>query len=271
MTLEQSASARCIDRLRRYPIVSDVVDERDPMHEERNYLMLGRAGLDAIRLALLCAQKEEPASILDFASGYGRVLRFLRAEYPQARIAACDIDHDAVDFCTQHFGAEPIYGREHPELSSESYELIWVGSLFTHLDAPAWPLFFDAFQRSLVPGGLLVFTVHGRTIMERLSSDGWVHYLPNEERCRALVERSAAEGFAFEPYPEREHRPEPSVYGVSLTKPEWIWNFLRSRYPDLLVTNYIEDRWGGQDVIGCVKVAEGSRPFRQPLRHPNLD
>ena len=263
-----------MEALRRYPAVSDETVPDDPMWDPGNYVMLGRAGLDAIRLTMLCAQKGVPASVLDFASGYGRVTRFLRVEYPDARIAVCDIDHRAVDFCAERFGAEPIYGHEHPaEVEfSEPFDLVWVCSLFTHLDLPMWEEFFMFFERAIVPGGLLVFTVQGRAIRARLRDPSFgSYYLNSPERNRELAD--SLDGFGFMEYdttPEqRRARQEPSRYGISLIEPAWLWHFLDR--PTWKITSYIEDRWGGQDVVGAVRWEQGIRPFRQPLRHPNRD
>lgn len=47
--------------------------------------------------------------ILDLPSGAGRVLRALRAGFPDASIVACDLMRDGVDFCAREFGAIPVY------------------------------------------------------------------------------------------------------------------------------------------------------------------
>ena len=93
-----------------------------------------------------------------------------RPSSPSARLGAGDIDHDGVDFCAATFGATPVYGREDPadvEIDAP-YELIWCGSLFTHLPPERWEGFLALFERALAPGGLLVFTTHGRRIAERI-------------------------------------------------------------------------------------------------------
>lgn len=262
-----------MEALRRYPVVTDETLPGDPMWDGGNYLMLGRAGLDVIRLALLCAQKAQPASVLDFASGYGRVTRFLAAEYPTARLAACDIDRRSVDFCAERFGSEPIYGHENPAQVEfgEPFDLVWVGSLLTHLPEPGWGAFFDFFERAVAPGGLLVFTFQGRAIAKRLRDEQFAgHYLGDRERNAALAESVRETGFAFTEYGVRGDRPHPSSYGVSLCEPWWVWKFLGDR-PDWLVVSHMEGRWGAQDVVGALRTQEGLRTMRHPLRHPNRD
>src|SRR5437588_824000 len=48
------------------------------------------------------------------------------------------------------------------------YDLIWVGSLLTHLDAPRWSVFFELFGSALAPDGVCVFTCHGHTAAEMI-------------------------------------------------------------------------------------------------------
>src|SRR6185436_1772186 len=116
--------------------VIEEVSPRDTMFRDRQrYLNSGRRGLECIRLGMMAAGQTEVQSALDLPSGHGRVLRWIKAEFPAARLGACDIDRDGVDFCAATFGASPVYGREDPaEVEiDDPYDLIWSGSLFTHL------------------------------------------------------------------------------------------------------------------------------------------
>ena len=42
------------------------------------------------------------------------------------------------------------------------FDLIWVGSLLTHLDNDHWSAFLKVFSTALRDRGLLIFTTHGR-------------------------------------------------------------------------------------------------------------
>ncbi|WP_373458513.1 class I SAM-dependent methyltransferase [Neorhizobium huautlense] len=82
------------------------------------------------------ANKKELKRILDFPCGHGRALRYLRAAYPDADIFVSDINEPGVEFCRTQFGARPF--RSYVELENTeltpSMDLIWCGSLLTHLD-----------------------------------------------------------------------------------------------------------------------------------------
>jgi SAM-dependent methyltransferase len=241
-----------------------------------HYHSLGWIALDCIRLGLLLAQKESVSSILDLPSGHGRVARILRAEYPDARLTACDIDRDGVDFCAEAFDARPVYGHERPpeiELG-DTFDLIWSGSLLTHMDSPQWEAFLDLFESALVPGGVLVFSASGRCIARRLRDPKFADmYLDSEQRREEILRRYAETGFGYADYqlPDdfRESLSLPRNFGISLAAPSWVCSKIEQR-TGLQLLAYLEGRWGAQDVIACVRVPEVREDpprFRVPLGH----
>lgn len=125
---------------------------------------------DAVRAAGL--RPERIRRILDLPCGHGRVLRFLRAAYPHAEIVACDLNASGVAFCAREFGAVPVLSEvevENVDLSG-GFDLIWCGSLLTHLPLSRGERFARWFARQLSPGGVWVGTFHGRRCEESLAS-----------------------------------------------------------------------------------------------------
>ena len=117
--------------------------------------------------------RSQVAEILDLPWGHGRVLRHLKMAFPTARITACDLKRDGVDFCASQFDAIPVYARESPVENKPEpgrFDLIWVGSLLTHLDAPRWRDFLECFRRWLRPCGVWVFSTHGRETYRHLAT-----------------------------------------------------------------------------------------------------
>lgn len=210
-----------------------------------HYFRAGRDAVRAIVLAMLSAKKAQATRILDMPCGHGRVLRFLQSAFPEASLTACDIDREVVDFCAQTFGATAIYSSEDldgVELKS-TFDLIWVGSLFTHLDRHHW----DALVRLLVPSlernGLLVFTTHGRFAAMNLAAG--FEYHPDPAIQRMLLDEYVATGFAYRPYELN------TSYGVSLSSPRWIMSQLMS-IDSLRLVSFTEMGWDDhQDVVCC--------------------
>ncbi|MGH2979925.1 MAG: class I SAM-dependent methyltransferase [Solirubrobacterales bacterium] len=246
-----------------YP--SGVIEEispRDQMFRVRErYLRAGQKGLDCIRLGMVAAGKTAVDSALDLPCGYGRVLRWIRAEFPAARLGGCDIDHHGVDFCAATFGAEPVYGRADPAdvVIDAPYDLIWSGSLFTHLPPEQWDGFLELFERALGPGGLVVFTTHGRRIAQ-LMRDPERRRAYNPIDHDALLSDYEREGIAYVEYahdPEqRERLALPSTYGISLTRPSAVCAIVERR-PGLQLVGFTEGRFNGQDLVSAVRPAGG--------------
>jgi len=141
-------------------------DEEMPIQDIEIYFSAGRSAVACINLAMNAAQKSasDVRRILDLPCGHGRILRYLKAAFPEADITACDIRRDAVDFCASTFGAVPVYSHDDPakiSLEHNVFDLIWVGSLFTHLDVDLWSSFLSLFRSFLQPSGVLVFSTHG--------------------------------------------------------------------------------------------------------------
>src|SRR5215470_6242471 len=115
-------------------------NERMAPGDKGHYFRVGLSALESIRVSLQAAGKSaaDVRHILDLPCGHGRVLRYLKAGFPAAEITACDLMRDGVDFCASTFGAVPVYSHDDPAkipLGHNVFDLIWVGSLFTHFDA----------------------------------------------------------------------------------------------------------------------------------------
>ena len=125
------------------PMIREI-SPRDQMHyagrpfADEHYFHVGASSLRCIDVALRSAgiERIDIRRVLDMPCGHGRVMRYIRAEFPHAEITACDLDRDGVDFCAKAFGAHRLYSQEDIKsiaLPGPGFDLIWVGSLFTHL------------------------------------------------------------------------------------------------------------------------------------------
>jgi SAM-dependent methyltransferase len=201
------------------------------------YLNVGRSAIACITIPMILTGKTSVEAILDLPCGHGRVCRWLRARFPDARIVACDLLRDGVDFCAEQFGAIPVYSKVRPrEIPiEERFDLIWVGSLLTHLDAPLWDEFLEFFIDRLMPNGLLVFTTHGRWPALRDGSNPKVR------------EPYLKRGFGYVPMPEQE------FYGTSASSPAWVTDAL-VWYDTIRIVSYVERCWNDhQDMVALVK------------------
>jgi len=232
--------------------VAKEIAKKDGMFKkgyEEHYFSVGRSALECVRLAMMAGKKREFRRILDLPCGHGRVLRALKGAFPKAEFTACDLERAGVDFCVEKFGAKGNYSDAAPgRIDLEGgYDLIWSGSLLTHLDEGAYAEFLRVFAGWLAPGGLLVATTHGRHVAERLRA-GTHPYLLAPEALPKVVAAYDAGGFGYSDYPGG------AGYGVSVNTPEWLMRRV-CEVPGLRVVMYGEKLWDShQDVLGCIKV-----------------
>ncbi len=101
-------------------------------------------------------------SFLDFASGYGRLTRFLVQDLPAERIWVSDIQAEAVAFQRSELGVHGFVSTLDPDAleCDELFDCIFVVSLFSHLPPTTFVRWLKKLYSLLKPGGLLAFTVH---------------------------------------------------------------------------------------------------------------
>ena len=238
------------------------------------YFETAQWALRPIRLALLAARKTGVTSVLDLPCGHGRILRALRAEFPDARIVACDINREYVDFCAAAFDAIPVYASEDPRETQleERFDLIWCGSLLTHVDAALWTAFLQLFESLLEPGGVLVFSTSGRFAADRARA-GKAPGL-TEEEAQAMLRDYEHSGFGYGRYSDegrdyRRSRALPDDYGLTLAAPWWVCARIQEDAPKLDMLGFLAGgygpRWGakrqannlnGQDIVSCIRMRD---------------
>ncbi|HEY4301510.1 MAG TPA: class I SAM-dependent methyltransferase [Candidatus Didemnitutus sp.] len=186
-------------------------------------------------------------SILDLPCGHGRVSRWLRAGLPGASLTACDLQADGVAFCAEHLGARGVIARadeSHWASLDEKFDIIWCGSLLTHLAEQQWTALLDRFFQRLKPGGALIVTTHGLVAFDLLCT-GEKDYGLDEAALARLRDETTARGFGFAGYREQPD------YGISMSHPGWVAEFLSARI-GLRVREFLATGWGGhQDIFVC--------------------
>ena len=207
-----------------------------------HYLLVGASALDAILSAVLLSDRPDPARILDFGSGAGRVTRWLKAAYPTAQLCCCDLRSQDVAFCRLVFEADTWVSSTDVEALDfhGDYDLIWMGSVLTHLEESVSRRLVDKAMEALNPFGLLVATTIGRTA--RAIQDREPIFLA-EEKWPLLKRGYDEKGYGYVDYEEQQG------YGLSLTNPTWITS-LATRHPGRRLVMASERAWDSvQDVF----------------------
>jgi SAM-dependent methyltransferase len=251
---------KSMDYWRRYARAADRVVRAVPdadhvfQQEGRDLALYHFNGLSALRVivtGLITYDIREPSSFLDFGSAYGRVLRYFKAAFPEAKLTAADLRPDALAYCAETFGATPVMSAANfAEVQlPQQHDVIWLGSVFTHFDAANCKILLEGMLANLADGGLLVFSLHGRIYPQEVQPRRW-KIMEDAAFAVANAEYEAT-GFGYRDYPGR-----PGV-GASLTSPAWVFEQLRARRD--VMFGYQERVWTGWHDIAYVHKAAAPR------------
>jgi hypothetical protein len=144
------------------------------------YQEKGISAAELILESLIASPVEEIKRVLDFGSGYGRVARHLRCLFPKAELSFCD--PEGAEFCSNRFNGTTIPpSASFCQLSlPQHYDLIWVGSVFTHLNWEDMSGLFSKLLSSTSNDGVLIASFSGAAaLLKAACSDRY--RLPNEQ------------------------------------------------------------------------------------------
>jgi SAM-dependent methyltransferase len=223
--------------------------------QRHHYMYGGRNALKQTIFAMLATDRPPPRSLLDFPSGHGRATRFFAAAFPEAEIWAGDINEPGIHFCAHHFGAKPFLSNvdlKQVKLDRK-FDVIWCGSLATHLDEPGVTDLLELLTGALEEDGLLGITTCGRGF-------AWLHYniwksVP-DELFEIAQKKFLDRGFGYVNYPaQTQHScyPGGTNYGMTWIDPAWMYSFVKDR-EDLTIVSFAEKGWhGSQDCYFFMK------------------
>lgn len=124
-------------------------------------------------------------TVLDFASGYGRLTRALVQKLPADRIHVADIYSDAIAWQVATFGVNGVISVPDPAQLNHhgQHDIVFVGSLFSHLPTELFHRWLARLYALVSPGGVLAFSVHDETFLppgEAMDNSG-LRYFRNSE------------------------------------------------------------------------------------------
>lgn len=228
--------------------VIDTLSNNDQMFNGNLEEYLG-GGQMALNFCINALEGKTPSVIVDFPSGHGRVLRWLKSQWPDSQHYAVEVDDDALKFVSAIFNATPIKGT--PKLSDiklpDNTDLIWTGSLLTHFNSAMWDEFFKITIDALKPGGILAFTIHGRLAM--MLAERRDPIFGNLIDLAPLCEEYKENGFSY-----RDYDPKYPTYGLSFSSPSWVMRKLEA-CRNIKIKRFCEGAWGYQDILAVEKLA----------------
>jgi 2-polyprenyl-3-methyl-5-hydroxy-6-metoxy-1,4-benzoquinol methylase len=235
------------------------VVKRSPIHEKDNmrsadrdehYFSVGKDALRNVLMSMVESKIYTARRILDFPSGYGRAARWLRAAFPEAEIHVGDVWADAVKWTASQFRADIIEGNaDFSARFGVQYDVIFCGSLLTHLPGPLALKLLDFLAAHLTVGGIALVSASGRKNLAWDKSHFNAKVFETPERLAELT-RDYDEGrYAFAPYPGEKY------YGRSFTPVSWFHRYVVNR-PNLIMTRFCERSWDdNQDMLTLKRIA----------------
>jgi hypothetical protein len=122
------------------------------------------------------------------------------------------------------------------------FDVIWCGSLLTHVDEDMWIKILTLFNRVALHGGVIVFTAYGRLVAEMMRA-GENKLNLAEEQIEGALRKYDETGFSFQ---------TTRWDGDTLASRQWVCAQL-DKFPELDLLLYLEHGWLGQDVIACTR------------------
>jgi SAM-dependent methyltransferase len=106
--------------------------------------------------------------LLDFGCGCGRLAIALVDRFPDLHITGSDIDEEAIRWCQEHLLGQYVLNTALPPMpfKDDSFDVIWCGSVFTHLDEDRQDRWLVELCRLLRPGGILLASLHGPALWD---------------------------------------------------------------------------------------------------------
>jgi SAM-dependent methyltransferase len=218
-----------------------------------HYFQVGVSAIELITEAMVLARRAAFPRVLDFPCGGGRVTRHLVKFFPDSEISVSDVERAKQAAVVAQFGVRPV---ECPSDFSaplpERYDLVFVGSLLSHLDERMTVRALDFFISGLAPDGILVLTTVGRYTATAASAGATKWHHPISRAIRSM-NRS---GFG---YLELDRTRYGVSYGATFAAPSWFLRLIESR-ADATVLGYKERAWDGNMDALIVQKLQPAQP-----------
>jgi SAM-dependent methyltransferase len=199
------------------------------------YFSGGRSDAHAVlRVADQLGLSLEDATVLEFASGYGRVTRHLKGLVPQSsNLIASDIHEDACGFIASEIGvkAEPSATSPAGLNISGNVNFLFALSLFSHLPERTFGPWLYALYDRVAPGGYLLFTTHGEFARHKVPE----FFTENFDE---------AKGFGFRPESDQQDL-DSTDYGTAVVSIPYVANAIYRHAPGSLIISMSSGTWFG--------------------------
>lgn len=221
--------------------IDDTLSSEDDMVERdklAHYRAVGVSALELITDAMVLARRTSFARVLDMPCGGGRVTRHLVKFFPDAEIFVSDIERKKQAFVAAQFGVTAHdLPADFSARNTARYDLIFVGSLLTHLDERTLRAAMDFFIDALAPQGVLIATTNGRQSATAIPESR--KHMTNDPIAGLVAGVFQRRGFGFKLQDRRRYGVN---YGTTFTTPSWLARSIEPRN-DVMLLAIKERAW----------------------------
>jgi SAM-dependent methyltransferase len=168
---------------------------------------------------------EQCGVYLDFGASSGRVVRNMRAAYPQATWQACDPQEKSIDWAKHHLDPEIRFfvsplSPPLPNIPDGYFDGVYAISIWSHFSEHAALSWFAEMHRCIKPGGWLMFTTHGANTLRHYAQDA----LKPDDQIRAIYSALLRDGYIFEDVfgPSGDWSVASVDWGMCYMLPSWV-------------------------------------------------
>lgn len=236
--------------------VNQTIHPNDVMYRSGKnwYFPVGESGVQCVLAGLAHTTLPKVKRILDLPCGHGRVARHLAAAFPEAQFFFSDLDREGVDFCASSFNGKAVYSQ--PDLTTAdipgSLDVIWIGSLFTHLSKNKTSSWLEFLASKLTAHGIIVASFHGYFTVTNPPASSRVDIVK-------LRRQFSEEGYGFESY-NADDPVQLGDYGFSVSKPSCVMDIVTA-IPGTRVASYTERGWSANHDVLVLCRDDRLRPF----------
>jgi SAM-dependent methyltransferase len=174
-------------------------------------------------LAGVGVDMRDVGSGLDFGCSSGRVLRTLKAAYPDTQWHGCDPNGPAIAWAREHLpGIDFFVSNDAPPLPlpDSSLDLVYAISIWSHFAPDLGLRWFEEMHRVIRPGGHLLCTTHGLTSVAHYALGG----LRSPEQSKEIADDLYRRGwwYAAEFGEEGDWGVVNPDWGTAFLSPEWM-------------------------------------------------
>lgn len=189
--------------------------------------------------AKIAMQYPGTKTVLEFASGYGRMTRHIKSVAPHLDVTVCDIHEQANRFARDNMGVRSIESSPVPEqfFADQPYDMTFALSLFSHLPRHTWTRWLRSLLSTLRKDGILAFTAHGRVSANEQSID------------------FDSDGFAFHARSEQADL-DVADYGSAYVTPKFAFAQINS-LGNARIVDFSEGHWWGHQDLYVIQRVDG--------------